>query len=229
MAYNKAMVSGTREIMEWFDRNATAPYYSVWIDRKQLLFSWNDDDLEAGRTKLENDLHAFEQNGVNELLIIKLHPKKEKGGFITDKSPVYGSLNFRPSEIEKQVYPQQMGAVNNYNPRMESVIERILETQNAILTKLNAEELEEEEEEKPTGIGAILNNPQIQGLLMAGVSKFLGLNEPSVAGLAGIDDVQPNEAINILNSLMSKGVTIEHLRKLDDMNSLKLASLLAML
>ena len=227
MAYNKAMVAGTREIMEWFDRNATAPYYSVWIDRKQLLFSWNDDDLEKGRTKLENDLMAFEQNGVNELLIIKLHPKKEKGGFITDKSPVYGSLNFRPAEIEKNMYPQQVGSV--YNPRMENVIERILETQNAILTKLNAEELDDEIDEQPTGIGAILSNPDVQGLLMAGISKFLGLNTVNGASIAGINDVQPNEAINLLNSLMSKGVTIEHLKKLDAMSVKQLSNLLVML
>lgn len=227
MAYNKAMVAGTREIMEWFDRNATAPYYSVWIDRKQLLFSWNDDDLEKGRTKLENDLMAFEQNGVNELLIIKLHPKKEKGGFITDKSPVYGSLNFRPAEIEKNMYPQQVGSV--YNPRMENVIERILETQNAILTKLNAEELDDEIDDQPTGIGAILSNPDVQGLLMAGISKFLGLNTVNGASIAGIDDVQPNEAINLLNSLMSKGVTIEHLKKLDAMSVKQLTNLLMML
>lgn len=227
MAYNKAMVAGTRELMEWFDRNATTPYYSVWIDRKQLLFSWNDDDLEKGRTKLENDLMAFEQNNVNELLIIKLHPKKEKGGFITDKSPVYGSLNFRAAEIEKNMYPQQVGSV--YNPRMENVIERILETQNAILTKLNAEDLDNEIDEQPTGIGAILSNPDVQGLLMAGISKFLGLNTVNGASIAGIDDVQPNEAINLLNSLMSKGVTIEHLKKLDAMSVKQLSNLLVML
>ena len=38
MALEKAMVTGTRGIMDWFDRNATSPYYSVWVNRKQLLF-----------------------------------------------------------------------------------------------------------------------------------------------------------------------------------------------
>lgn len=234
MAIEKAMVTGTSGIMDWFDRNATSPYYSVWVNRKQLLFSWNDDDMEAGRSKLENDLYAIEQNNNNDLLIIKLHPKKDKAGYITDKTPIYGSLVCRASELEKPMYGMQpMGAIG-YNSKMENVLERVLETQNAILTKLNAEELEEEEEEEDKGVlGNILQSPQMQTLLMAGISKFLGIagtdNEAMAAGLAGIEDRQENEAIIILNSLMSKGVTIDHLRKLDQMGTVQLKSLLAML
>ena len=233
MAIEKAMVTGTAGIMDWFDRNATSPYYSVWVNRKQLLFSWNDDDIDAGRSKLENDLYAIEQNNNNDLLIIKLHPKKDKAGYITDKTPIYGSLVCRASELEKPYSMQPMGAIG-YNSKMENVLERVLETQNAILTKLNAEELEEEDEEEDKGVlGNILQSPQVQTLLMAGISKFLGLAggeaEVMAAGLAGIEDGQENEAIIILNSLMSKGVTVEHLRKLDAMGTVQLKSLLTML
>jgi hypothetical protein len=231
MALEKAMVTGTRGTMDWFDRNATSPYYSVWVNRKQLLFSWNDDDMEAGRTKLEDDLNAIEQNNVSDLLIIKLHPKKEKGGFITDKSPIYASLNFRPAELERPNYGmQQMGGMG-YSNKMENVLERVLETQNAILTKLSADELEEEEEEEKSTLGSILNNPQIQTLLIAGVTKFLGIGNMDAQGasIAGIDDVNENEAISILNSLMSKGVSVDHLRKLNAMSPAKLSSLLIML
>jgi hypothetical protein len=231
MALEKAMVTGTRGTMDWFDRNATSPYYSVWVNRKQLLFSWNDDDMEAGRTKLEDDLNAIEQNNVSDLLIIKLHPKKEKGGFITDKSPIYASLNFRPAELERPNYGmQQMGGMG-YSNKMENVLERVLETQNAILTKLNAEDLEDENEPQQNTLGTLLNNPQVLSLLMAGVSKFLGVGNVDAQGasIAGIDDVNENEAILILNSLMSKGVSVEHLRKLNAMSSAKLSSLLIML
>jgi len=232
MALEKAMVTGTRGIMDWFDRNATSPYYSVWVNRKQLLFSWNDDDMEAGRSKLEDDLAAIEQNNNNDLIIIKLHPKKDKAGYITDKTPIYGSLVCRASELERPNYGmQQMGAMG-YNSKMENVLERVLETQNAILTKLNAEELEEEEDEEPKNtIGNLLMQPHVQTLLIAGVSKLLGISgmEQQAAGLAGIDDTNENEAIIILNSLMSKGVTLDHLRKLDQMGTMQLKSLLAML
>jgi hypothetical protein len=233
MAIEKAMVTGTGGIMDWFDRNATSPYYSVWVNRKQLLFSWNDDDMEAGRSKLESDLYAIEQNGVNDLMIIKLHPKKDKAGYITDKTPIYGSLVCRPSELEKVNYGMQMGNVG-YNSKMENVLERVLETQNAILTKLSADELEEEEEEEDKGmLGNILQSPQMQTLLMAGISKFLGIagtdNETMAASIAGIGDADENEAITILNSLMNKGVSIDHLRKLDQMGTVQLKTLLNML
>jgi hypothetical protein len=230
MALEKAMVTGTRGIMDWFDRNATSPYYSVWVNRKQLLFSWNDDDMEAGRSKLEDDLAAIEQNNNNDLIIIKLHPKKDKAGYITDKTPIYGSLVCRASELERLNYGMPQIAGMGYNSKMESVLERVLETQNAILTKLNAEELEEEVEEDKGMLGNILNSPQMQTLLIAGMTKLLGIGgtDPVATGLAGIEE-DTNEAIIILNSLMNKGVSIDHLRKLNQMSTVQLKSLLNML
>ena len=229
MAIEKAMVTGTSGIMDWFDRNATSPYYSVWVNRKQLLFSWNDDDSEAGRTKLESDLYAIEQNGVNDLMIIKLHPKKDKAGYITDKTPIYGSLVCRPSELEKVDYSMQRMAGIGYNSKME-------ETMNAILTKLNQDEIEEEEEPEDKGvIGNLLAQPHIQNLLIAGLTTMLGKfagvepTQQMATGLAGIEDADTNEAIIILNNLMSKGVTIDHLRKLDQMGAMQLKTLLNML
>jgi len=230
MALEKAMVTGTRGIMDWFDRNATSPYYSVWVNRKQLLFSWNDDDMEAGRSKLEDDLAAIEQNNNNDLIIIKLHPKKDKAGYITDKTPIYGSLVCRASELERPNYGMQQ--IGGYSSKMENVLERVLETQNAILTKLNADELEEEEEAPESNtLGSLIMQPHIQTLLIAGVSKLLGISgmEQQPASIAGIEDINENEAIIILNSLMSKGVTVDHLRKLDAMSTTQLKSLLAML
>lgn len=229
MAIEKAMVTGTSGIMDWFDRNATSPYYSVWVNRKQLLFSWNDDDSEAGRSKLESDLYAIEQNGVNDLMIIKLHPKKDKAGYITDKTPIYGSLVCRPSELEKVDYSMQRMAGIGYNSKME-------ETMNAILTKLNQDEIEEEEEPEDKGvIGNLLAQPHIQNLLIAGLTTMLGKfagvepTEQMATGLAGIEDADTNESIIILNNLMSKGVTIDHLRKLDQMGAMQLKTLLNML
>jgi len=82
-------------------------------------------------------------------------------------------------------------------------------------------------------LGNILQSPQMQTLLMAGISKFLGIagtdNEAMAASIAGIGDVNENEAITILNSLMNKGVSIDHLRKLDQMGMVQLKTLLNML
>jgi hypothetical protein len=230
MAVNKAMVTGTRGVMDWFDRNSASPYYSVWCNR-QLLFSWNSDDLEEGRNKLENDLIAIENNGVGDLLTIKLHPKKEKGGFITDKTPIYASLNFRPAELERAYYSPSHIAGTGSN-QLADAIARLTETQNLILSKLSEEEFEEEEKEE-SALGKLINNPAVQGLAIGYISKILGLSNMDTTnlqtGIAGINELNEDEVLQIVSSLMDKGVTIDHLRKLDQMPQAKLSSLLLML
>ena len=230
MAVNNAMVTGTRGIMEWFDDNSTTPYYSVWSGPKQMNFSWNDDDQDAGRQILEKNIVAFEQNGVGTLLTLKLHPKKDKAGHITNVTPHYASIQFRPAELERAMYnPHHIAGVRDNDT--SQLLKAMIENQNLILSKLSESEFEDNEPIEKDTFSELLKNPQIQGLMIAGVSKFLGINEMGIGsptGIAGINDNQ-EEPILILNDLMSKGVTIEHLRKLNEMNSIKLSSLLAML
>jgi hypothetical protein len=230
MAVNNAMVTGTRGIMEWFDDNSSTPYYSVWSGPKQMNFSWNDDDQDAGRQILEKNISAFEQNGVGTLLTLKLHPKKDKAGHITNVTPHYASIQFRPAELERAIYnPHHIAGVReNDNTQL---LKAMIENQNLILSKLSEREFEEDEPIEKDTFTELLKSPQIQGLMIAGVSKFLGINDVGLGtptGIAGIND-NAEEPILILTDLMSKGVTIEHLRKLNAMNSVKLASLLAML
>lgn len=236
MAVNKAQATGTRRIMEWFDRNATTPYFSVWSNttpsKKELNFGWYEEDLEAGRNKLENDLDALEQNGVNELYTILLHQKKNKDGYITLDTPYYASLKFRAAELEQpMIMPMQHIAGMSSNHRLESVLEKMMETQNMILTKLSADEFDEEEEgdDENDMIGGLIKNPEIQAMIMGGIGKIFNLAGEKPVAVAGVTELNEDEVFTIVNSLMDKGVTIEHLRKLNDMSSVKLNSLLLML
>lgn len=236
MAVNKAQATGTRRIMEWFDRNATTPYFSVWSNttpsKKELNFGWYEEDLEAGRNKLENDLDALEQNGVNELYTILLHQKKNKDGYITLDTPYYASLKFRAAELEQpMIMPMQHIAGMGSNHRLESVLEKMMETQNMILTKLSADEFEEEEDDNDENdmIGGLMKNPEIQAMIMGGIGKIFNLAGEKPVAVAGVTELNEDEVFTIVNSLMDKGVTIEHLRKLNEMSSVKLSSLLLML
>jgi len=236
MAVNKAQATGTRRIMEWFDRNATTPYFSVWSNttpsKKELNFGWYEEDLEAGRNKLENDLDALEQNGVNELYTILLHQKKNKDGYITLDTPYYASLKFRAAELEQpMIMPMQHIAGMSSNHRLESVLEKMMETQNMILTKLSADEFEEEEDDNDENdmIGGLMKNPEIQAMIMGGIGKIFNLAGEKPVAVAGVTELNEDEVFTIVNSLMDKGVTIEHLRKLNEMSSVKLSSLLLML
>ena len=90
------------------------------------------------------------------------------------------------------------------------------------------DEVEDIKDESP--INAMLKSPEVQQALISGLIGLIGgfftnVPPPAVASISGVND----EAIDILNQLMSKGVTLEHLKKLAEMNQAKLKSLLLML
>jgi hypothetical protein len=232
MAVQKAMATGTAKVMDWFDRNASSPYYSVYEiispTKKDLLFSSNDDSLDNARQILEENISAFEANGVNTLYALVLHPKKEKSGYITPNTPSHAMLKFRPSE-ETQI----IGAVAPQREPSWQMMQ-LIEKLNSIESRLAAQEaigdLEEDEEiEQPSPIMAMLNKPEVQDVLVSGlVGLMSGVFAPKpIAGIAGISE--DGEIMAIVNSLMNKGVTIDHLRKLNEMGEMKLKSLLLML
>jgi len=235
MAVQKAMTTGTSGVMDWFDRNATSPYYSVCEiispTKKELLFSCNEDSVDNARRILEENISAFEQNGVNTSYALILHPKKDKTGYITMNTPSHAMLKFRPAELEQPVYG--VGAYTGSGGGNNSyAMEKIMDKLNMLESRLAAaEEFEEIEQPPQSPINAMLSNPQVQEALISGllgvVGNMLNGGKPinAVAGIGSIND----EAIMILDSLMKKGVSIEHLKKLNAMTDSKLQNLLIML
>jgi hypothetical protein len=193
MAINKAMYNGVNAIMDAYDRNAQTPYYSVWAG-KDMIFSYNEDDQEAGRVHLLENLIACEQNEHSDILKIKFHPKKEKS-FITDKSPAISTLFVRvcdPNYMKSQVQP--------YNPQPNYGLQSLLERQTEILSGLSnrmsaleeaqiqeEEEYEDSEDDTLGKVGVILNHPAIQtilGILLPQVMPILKPQpQPRVAGV----------------------------------------------
>jgi hypothetical protein len=235
MAVQKAMTTGTNGVMDWFDRNATSPYYSVCEiispTKKELLFSCNEDSVDNARRILEENISAFEQNGVNTLYALILHPKKDKTGYITMNTPSHAMLKFRPAELEQPVYgvgAYTGGGGGNNSYAMEKIMDKLNMLENRLAA---AEEFEEIEQPPQSPINAMLSNPQVQEALISGllgvVGNMLNGGKPinAVAGIGSIND----EAITILDSLMKKGVSIEHLKKLNAMSDSKLQNLLIML
>ena len=231
------MTTGTNGVMDWFDRNATSPYYSVCEiispTKKELLFSCNEDSVDNARRILEENISAFEQNGVNTLYALILHPKKDKTGYITMNTPSHAMLKFRPAELEQPIYG--VGAYTGGGGSNRYEMEKIMEKLNLVESKLAEAELEEYEETPQNPINAMLSNmaanPQVQEALISGLLGVVGgflNNGKQMQGVAGIEQVN-DEAILILDSLIKKGVSIEHLRKLDAMTNTKLQSLLIML
>jgi len=204
MAINKAMYNGVNAIMDAYDRNAQTPYYSVWAG-KDMIFSYNEDDQEAGRIHLLENLIACEQNEHSDILKIKFHPKKEKT-FITDRTPAIATLFVRvcdPNYLKGQIQP--------YNPAPNYGLQNILEKQTEILSGLSnrlsaleevqmqaEEEADDVEEEDTLGkVGAILNHPAIQTILGILIPQIMPAMQPKPQPI--VAGVQEDELLQTQN------------------------------
>jgi len=191
-------------------------------------------EKEIGRQELVNALTQLRNNIENyNPYLIQVISEGNTGRGKKKESPVLTSISFQLNRPQSMLPMQAMAGIGS--PRTEMLLEKLVE-QNAMLQSRIAaieamDELEEEEEEAPKSpIDQMLSSPQVQEALIAGVMSLMsGLMTKGGAptAIAGIDDEA--EATEILRSLMNKGVTIDHLRKLNEMSGAKLSSLLFML
>ena len=193
-------------------------------------------EKEIGRQKLLSDLTQLRNNPENyNTYLMQVISENGTGRGRAKKEPVLTSIIFQLNRpVQYSGYQPQMGGVGN--ARTEMLLERLVEQNSLMQSRLAALEAigeleEEEEEEAPKSpIDQMLSNPQLHEALIAGVMSMVSgmlTKSGTPTAIAGIDDEA--EAVEILRSLMNKGVTIDHLRKLDQMGSTKLSSLLFML
>lgn len=190
-------------------------------------------EKEIGRQELVNALTQLRNNIENyNPYLIQVISEGSTGRGKKKESPVLTSISFQLNRPQSFLPMQQMAGVGS--PRTEILLEKLIE-QNALmqsrLAAIEALDEIEEEEEAPKGpFDQMLSNPQLQEALIAGVMSLVSgmiTKGGTPTAIAGIDDEA--EATEILRSLMSKGVSIDHLRKLDQMSNAKLSSLLFML
>ena len=191
-------------------------------------------EKEIGRQELVNALTQLRNNIENyNPYLIQVISEGSTGRGKKKESPVLTSISFQLNRPQQLMPMQSMSGIGS--PRTEMLLEKLVEQNQMLASRIAAieamDELEEEEEEAPKSpIDQMLSSPQVQEALIAGVMSLMsGLMTKGGAptAIAGIDDEA--EAVEILRSLMSKGVTIDHLRKLNEMSSAKLSSLLFML
>ena len=196
-----ALGLGVDSVVDWYSLNAEQfPYFSVWRNNTDIFFQYNEDDVEKGIELLRNNLLAAEQNNYKDILIIKLHPYKEKN-FISRKTDVAFSYTFRLFSLEQlQTTP--------YNPLFNSNnFNKIEERLSGIEERLNEEPEEEEQQSSISGIiNNLLNNPEMQKALVGFIgtlaSKFLMPKQNSLA-IGNIpndanEDVKIKAAIEVL-------------------------------
>jgi len=222
------------EVLNFYDTaegNDYKVYAGVNPSPQYLRYNFSG-DKEIGRQELQMALTQLRNNveNYNPYLIQVISEEKVSKG--RKKEPILTSISFQLNRPQQFLPMQQMAGVGS--PRTEMLLEKLIE-QNALMqSRLSAlesiGEMEEEEEIEQSPINAMLSNPELQQTIITAVMGLVGnmfTKTGAPTGIAGIDDT--DEALKILHSLMGKGVTIEHLRKLDEMNSIKLNSLLMML
>jgi uncharacterized protein YaaQ len=191
-------------------------------------------EKEIGRQELVNALTQLRNNIENyNPYLIQVISEGSTGRGKKKESPVLTSISFQLNRPQSMLPMQAMSGMGS--PRTEMLLEKLVEQNAMMQSRLSAleaiGELEEEEEEAPESpINAMLSNPELQQAIVTGIMGLVGgmfAKGGTATAIAGIDDEA--EAIEILRSLMNKGVTIDHLRKLDQMGSAKLSSLLFML
>jgi hypothetical protein len=184
---------------------------------------------EDGLDKLVKALNDLKNSGenANEYLIQVFSNVSKKG-----QKPESTNITFQLNK------PQHLGNVqttqNNHSSKTEYLLEKLLEQNQMLVSRISALEAEENfevEEPEEDGLAGILKNPEVQSMLIGAIGRFISGNAPQTAAIAGIpkSEIEYSEAIEILQSLMCKGVTIEHLQALNKMSSVKLQSLLLML
>jgi hypothetical protein len=95
------------------------------------------------------------------------------------------------------------------DPNLSRLLEKMMENQNLIISKLSAEEFEEEQE-KPNALGAILNNPEAISAIIGYACNFLDRiippknNAANLSALAGIPDEQREKALQAIEILSTK-------------------------
>lgn len=204
---SRAMYTGTEAIMDAFE-GMDVPYYSVW-QGKDLLFQFNDSDVEKGRVKLETMLQAAEQQQNTDILAIKFHAKPEKGGYITNSTKVVGTLFVRAYGLQN--YGMTEGNTtrdwvpNPVYKHMEKLAElpELLVKMNERLIALETEDVEDvtpQPNDMVGRIGAILDNPQVMGL----IEKFTPVVVSLLSKAATIFSPLPQQSIKLSGMSMSE-------------------------
>lgn len=209
-----ATYTGRGNIMQAIDAVANQnPYISLWRG-KDILIQNVLPDWEAAYVLLDDNLQALEQSGNKDLITIKFHPKPDKEGYITNKTPFIASMLVRVCPLDAMggigsvTQPGELSNAAWYALKgIKDDIAETKQTQNALMERLIAaieakpveipqtveDDFDEVEPDIIDKIGAILEKPGVIDL----VKQFA----PVITGIVAKYMDVPNIAINGTNDV----------------------------
>ena len=211
MAVFRPELHRIEDVIDYYN-NSPATQYRIFAGTSPksdyCRFSFDSDEKQIGLEELEKGLMAIQQNTENtnpyllQLIQKKKNPKSKENDNIT-------AIVFQLNKPERYL-PMMSGVQQQQSdPNLSRLLEKMMENQNLIISKLSAEEFEEEQE-KPNALGAILNNPQVINNLMSYAFEIMDRiippknNAANLSALAGIPDEQREKALQAIEILSTK-------------------------
>jgi hypothetical protein len=229
MAVFKPELHRLEDVLDYYE-NSPATHYKIFAGTspkaEYCRFYFDEDEKEIGLQKLAEALRAIQQNvdNTNPYILQLIEKKKVARG---KDSESLTQIVFQLNKAERYL-PMMSGMQQQPNDNFNRLMEKMIEGQNLIISKLSADEFGEDmEEQKPKGFGAILENEQFQQLAIGAlgliINKFAAPNQSglsTVTALAGIPDNEKEKALQAIEILSNKdaqyGTHLLYLANIDD-------------
>ena len=212
MAVFKPELHRLEDVIDYYE-NSPATNYKIYAGTspkaEYCRFYFDEDEKEIGIQKLSEALRAIQQNVDNTNPYILQLIEKKKAGRGKDLESLT-QIVFQLNKAERYL-PMMAGMQQQPNDNFNRLMEKMIEGQNLIISKLSADEFSEDmEEQKPKGFGAILENEQFQQLAIGAlgliINKFAAPVQSggTVTALAGVPDNQKEKALQAIEILSHK-------------------------
>lgn len=213
------------DVLRYYESFGEASY-SVYaghkIDETVRRFSYDGDDKIRGGQELAEALQSVASNPDNTNTYLLVIYKR-----IGKKNVPENSITFQLNNSKIQPFPMMAGAVHQ-SADLSSLRAELAAIRMQLAAK---EEDDEEEEEEIGGIGAMLNNPEIQKQLLMGLMSMF--NGPKINAVAGMDQPEAEKitaAIEVLQKHdASLGDDLTILAEMAENNPTQFKFLLSML
>jgi hypothetical protein len=187
---NKAFLTGTDAVMQWYDTNAKTNLWSVNDSKGDILFYYSGNDENEARDHLENNLRMAEQQGVEATLTLRIHPKMPKSGYFEKKDTGMVVTHFRPTSFNPISYQpmNQMGYPGQANLMTEI---NALRSEIAALKMQQEIDDQDDDEEEPEEnfLSGLIKSPQIQTMILSQLSSLFAPGQ-KVTHVAGIEKTE---------------------------------------
>jgi len=202
-------------VLDWYEIQNVSNWV-IYSHKPENIKYMGSEDPQESLEKLTYALNDIKNSPAAEnTYILRCDPKNPK---IKEKPILAFCLNTNVSSSN---------IIAGFNPGYATKND-IDEIKRMIEAKQIEDEIDEiEPEPQKNFLAGLLENEQVQTMVVSAITGLIGsfiVKKPMVTSLAGVDDLD-----SILQTLFSKGVKLEHLKKLAEMPEDKISILIQML